>query len=347
YNQWIESFSDVQRPNGELPGIVPSGGWGFNWGSGPAWDSAYILIPWYVYLYTGDDTAIRENYDGMRRYLDYCAEMADDHILSFGLGDWCHVDRERIIPVEITSTGYYYADGVALARFADILGRPDEAGEYAELAGKIKNAFNREFHKGDGMYANGEQTALGCALYQGLTSESNRAKTAAKLAESIESNGKRVDFGILGAKYVPRALSDNGYVELAYEMITQPEFPGWAHWLDKGATTLWENWNGDSSKNHIMFGDISAWMYQYVAGIVPDENNPGFKRFTLRPNPISKMSWAEATHISKFGEIAIRWEREGDAVRISGKVPNGTSAVLVSPDGAETELNPGAFEMIL
>jgi alpha-L-rhamnosidase len=345
YNQWIESFSDVQRPNGELPGIVPSGGWGFNWGSGPAWDSAYILIPWYVYLYTGDDTAIRENYDGMRRYMDYCAEMADDHILSFGLGDWCHVDRERIIPVEITSTGYYHVDALALARFADLMGRADDAEAYARLAKNIKASFNKQFHKGNGLYADGEQTALGCAIYQGLVEDEHLAETAARLADAVKANSKRPDFGILGAKYVPRALSENGYVELAYEMITQREFPGWAHWLEQGATTLWENWNGASSKNHIMFGDISAWMYQYVAGIVPDPEHPGFKRFTLRPNPILQLSWAGATHISKYGEIAVRWERRDGVVVVCGKVPDGTSAVLVAPDGVETELSSGVFEV--
>ena len=208
-----------------IAGIVPSSGWGYNWGSGPAWDSVFIPDSVYIYVYTGDTSAIEKHYEGMRRYVDYCSRMATDNLVSFGLGDWCHWDRERIVPVEITSTGYYYIDTVILAKFAELTGRADDCQKYTELAAEIKKSFNAKYYKGDGLYHEGGQTTLGCALYQGLVEDSEKAKVAQKLNEAVIEFDYKVDFGILGAKYVPRALADNGYVETAYKILTQPEYP--------------------------------------------------------------------------------------------------------------------------
>ena len=289
YAQWLDSLVDVQRPSGQIPGIVPSCGWGYN-NIGPTWDSALLLIPWYVYLYTGDDSVIQKHYGAMIKYLDYCTQMADEHIISFGvLGDWCHVNPERMVDRALTDTAYYYVDALLLAKFADMLGDNDNSRYYSELSDKIKTAFNNKFYKGNGIYAEGEQTAMGCALYQGLVDESLKTEVVERLADAVEAAGVKPDFGILGAKYIPRVLADNGHAELAFKLITQPEFPGWVNWLNQGATTLWEFWDGAGSQNHIMFGDISAWFYQYLAGIVPDAAKPGFKHFLY---PAEFYCWA-------------------------------------------------------
>jgi alpha-L-rhamnosidase len=217
YRQWLENFPDTQRPSGQLPGIVPSCGWGFNWGSGPAWDNAMILIPWYIYLYTGDSSAIHSLYPAMKKYMDYCASMSTGNLISFGLGDWCHLDNSRIIPVEITSSAYYLTDCRVMARFAKMTGDKSGVKHYQDLGEKIRASLNAKYYKGGGLFGGGEQTALGCALYQGIVDDGEKAAVARKLAETVERNGFKVDFGILGAKYVPRALSDNGYAETAYK----------------------------------------------------------------------------------------------------------------------------------
>ena len=157
YAQWVESIADAQRPSGQLPGIVPTAGWGYNWGSGPAWDSAFILIPWYVYLFTGDDTAIRANYDAMKKYLDFCTAQADEHILSFGLGDWSHSDNTRMVDPAITSTGYYYVDTLTLARFARILGHKTDCQRFERLAVKIKRVLINASIVGTGSTAKGSR----------------------------------------------------------------------------------------------------------------------------------------------------------------------------------------------
>ncbi len=334
YHDWVQTIADAQRPNGQLPGIVPTTGWGYNWGSGPAWDSAFILIPWYVYLYSGETRILEENYEKMKRYIEFLGTLATDHIVSFGLGDWCHVDISRITDVRVTSTGYYYADTVVMMKCAELLGHKDDAKAFRTLASEIKDVFNKTFYHGDGVYAKGEMTALACALYQGLCPEKECAKTAAKLNEVVLANGCRTDFGILGAKYVPRALADYGYAETAYRLITQPAFPGWVDWINHGATTLWEAWGGGSSLNHIMFGDIAAWMMQYLAGIVPDERHPGFSGLTIRPFAPEGLDSLSVSYSVPAGKVKVNWKKENGRFRLDLTVPKGIPCRVCLPDGS-------------
>jgi alpha-L-rhamnosidase len=343
YEHWIDTIADTQRPSGQLPGIIPNSGWGYNCGNGPAWDSAFILIPWYIYLYTGRVNAIKAHYDAMKKYVDYCSYMADGNIVSFGLGDWCHVDQERIVDPALTSTAYYYVDALIIAKFAEILGRTGDIQSYTALAADIKKAFNKCFYRGNGIYAKGEQTAMGCALYQGLVDDSEKIHVVQKLVEAVNGNGVKPDFGILGAKYIPRALADNGNVALAYKLITQPDFPGWAHWLQQGTTTLWESWNGKDSKNHIMFGDISAWMYHYLAGVRPDPENPGFKNVIIQPNPVPGLDWARAAYKLPSGEIKLDWKLTGDKFELDIELPEHTTATVIMPDENSFSLKDGQY----
>lgn len=346
YTDWMNSLADCQRLSGQLPGIVPTAGWGYNWGSGPAWDSALFLIPWAVYLYTGDDSSIRQHYDAMKRYLDYCASRATDHIVSFGLGDWCHSDKSRMVDRALTDTGYYYTDTLLLSKMARIVRRPADHIVYIERAEEIRTAFNCAFYKGAGLYAKGEPTAMACALYQGLVDENEKAAVVTKLVESIEAGGVRSDFGILGAKYISRVLADYGHVDLAYQLITQPEFPGWMNWLNQGATTLWENWDGSGSQNHIMFGDIDAWMYQYLGGIAPDEESPGFRHVVIQPHPVPDLEWVLVEHRSPCGKFSSGWKRDGDRVVFSVEIPHGGAARIILPDGITDSVGCGKHRFV-
>ncbi len=340
YGEWLDTLADCQRPSGQVPAIVPCSGWGYNWGSGPAWDSALILIPWYVYLYTGDRSLIDRLYPAMARYVAYLGTLATNHIVHFGLGDWCSVDK-RSVPSALTSTAYYYADTCLLARVATLTGRKQEASDFEALAVQIRQAFNAMFYRGNGVYAEGQMTALACAVYQGLVEDDQRAAVVARLAEAVERNDGKVDFGILGAKYVPRALAENGRVDLAFKLFTQPDFPGWAHWLQQGATTLRENWDSSDSQNHIMFGDISACLYQYFAGIVPDPEHPGFSRVTLRPMPVEGLNAVSAWYRAPAGIIRSAWKREAHGITFDVTLPDGASGELCLPNGERIALAGG------
>lgn len=339
YASWLQTIQDCQRPNGQIPCIVPTGGWGYNWGCGPAWDGAFVMIPWYIYLYTGNDTPVRDHYPGIKRYLDYLGTLAENHIVRSGLGDWFHCDNSRKVSAAVTSTGYYYQFARTAAKYAELLGKAGDAEHFRSLAEEIFQAFNREFYQGSGIYAKGELTALSCPLYHGLVPDSEKNKVASKLADMVESGNCLCDFGILGAKYTPRVLCDTGRADLALKMIVHEEYPGWGHWVKEGATTLHESWKSTSSLNHIMFGDIAAWMMQYAAGIRPDERAPGFSKVTLAPAWQCGLTEVKAEYGSASGMIRVHWQKTGSDILFEAELPVNGKVIL--PDGTSRFLSKG------
>jgi len=327
YESWLRSFKEEQRPGGDYAGIIPTTGWGY--GIGPAWDSAYLIIPWYLYLYTGDIRPIEEHYEAWKRYLDSLGRLAKGFLVEAGLGDW--VPAETVTPTAVTSTGYYYGDALLMSRFAAILGKAEEARVYTELAGNIRAAFQAAFIKADGSVANGSQTALSAALFWGLAPEALRDKIADRLVRAVAARDDHLDVGILGAKYLFRALSDMGRTDLALRILRQKTPPSYGDWLERGATTLWEDWGDGSSRNHVMFGDVSAWFIQYLAGINADPGNPAFRRLILRPRPAGGLASARAWHESPFGRIESDWAIEGGTFRWRILVPPGTTAEIHVP----------------
>lgn len=330
YTKWIRDFSDEQQPSGEIPAIIPTGGWGYYWGNGPAWDSALILIPWYLYVYSGDLGILSSAYTSMKRYVDFLSTRAENHLVSWGLGDWCPV-RTQVPPI-VTSTGYYYKDVSTLAQIAALLGKSEDAAKYTALAAEIRNAFNTTFYDSlSGNIADGSQTALTCALYQGLVEEKNTERIVNLLEKKLQQSDLNFDCGILGTKYLFNVLSTFDKQELAYSRINSTAYPGWGYWLTKGATTLWESWDGSASRIHVMFGDVSAWFYKTLAGLQPDDKNPGFKHFIVKPYFAPDLTWVKAEYNSLYGLISSAWERQNGRITLHVKVPVNTSASIYLP----------------
>lgn len=336
YTKWLEDIADEQRPTGEVPAIVPTAGWGYFWGNGPAWDNAMVLIPWYLYQYSGDKGILQKMYLHIKRYVDYLSTRAEGHIVKIGLGDWAPAKTKT--PVEVTSTAYYYMDAALLSRMAGVLGYSGDKENYAGLSRQIHDAFNKQFYQGKGIYDAGSQTALACALYQGL-SEDHLDETVAALVRAVKNSDDHLDCGILGTKYLLHALSDNGRSDVAYKIVNQRTFPSWGNWIEQGATTLWEQWNGTESRNHIMYGDVSAWFYRNLAGIAPDDRQPGFKQIIFRPYFAPDLTWVKATHQSLYGEISAGWKREGNAINYTITIPANTKGEIVLPADKKIAVN--------
>ncbi|MBI5819406.1 MAG: glycoside hydrolase family 78 protein [Verrucomicrobia bacterium] len=337
YTKWMRDFRDEQRLTGELPGIVPTAGWGYKWGNGPAWDSAYVLIPWYLHQYRGDRRILAEHYDRLKLYVDYLTTRATNGIVSIGLGDWCPAKTKT--PANITSTAYYYADAVIVSKIAAMLGKKDEAARYAALAADIKKAFNGAFFDPKTkQYGGGTQTALSCALYQGLVEPQHVAAVVSNLVANVAAQKGHLDCGILGTKYLLHALTDNGRTDVAYTVATQTTPPSWGDWIKRGATTLWEDWEGKSSLNHIMFGDISAWFYETLAGIRPDPAAPGFKKMIIRPIVAGDLKWVRACHDSLHGRIVSDWKCDGKKFILDVIIPANTTATVFVPARSHAEV---------
>lgn len=340
YEKWIQDIMDEQQPDGNVAAIIPTSGWGYEWGNGPAWDSALLIIPWTLYVYQGDGRLLEKAYPAMAKYVDYMGSRAKGHIASHGLSDWTPVETKT--PTEVTSTGYYYLDVQILARAAEALGKTDDAKKYVALAEQIRAAYNQKLYKGDGVYSIGSQTAQSCALHQGFVPAAERSKVEAKLTEVVEKNNAYPDFGILGSKYIFRSLSEAGRSDLAFAMATKDDKKSYGTWIRRGATTFWEDWGDGASRNHIMFGDVSAWWYQNLAGIrladtvsaVALKNNPGdiaFKRIVIAPVPVQGLDWVKAEHDSPYGVIRSQWKKANGLFKLDIDVPVNTTATVCLP----------------
>lgn len=332
YTKWLHDLADAQQADGGLPGIVPSSGWGYGFLNGPAWDSAYVLIPWYMFEFYGDKRVLEEHFDGMKKYVDWVTGRAENGIVSYGLGDWCPADTRT--SASVTSTAFYYRDARIVSHAASLLNRKDDADKYEQLANQIRDAFNREFlNRGTGLYSNGSQTALGCALYEGLAPEDQHERVVENLLKAVQAKNNHLDTGILGAKYVPNALLDAGHADVVYAMFSQRTQPGYGWWIEQGATTLWEQWNGDDSRNHIMFGDISAWFYKALGGI--RNTGHGWRKFAIHPSFVDGLTSVSAHYDSINGRIASSWKIDRKMLELNIEVPANTRAEVYLPVDAK------------
>ena len=331
YEKWMADHRDEQQPNGVLPAIIPTDGWGYHWANGPDWTSTIAVIPWNIYLFYGDIKILADNYENIKRYVDHIAEEYPTGITDWGLGDWVPV--KSVTPKEFTSTAYYFVDATILAKAAKILGKHAESEKYFALAEKIKNALNEKYlNRETGMYGSGLQTELSFPLQWNLVPDDMRAKVAENLAKRVLADNKHIDVGLLGTKAILNALSENGYAGLAYEVAAQETFPSWGWWIVNGATTFYENWpldaESDISMNHIMFGEINAWYYKALGGILPDEKNPGFKNVILKPHFVEGLNHFEAKHKGPYGTIVSSWEKQKRRVEYKVEIPAGSTATL-------------------
>ena len=342
YEKWLADHRDEQQPNGVLPAIIPTSGWGYTWANGPDWTSTIAIIPWNIYLFYGDDRLLRDCYENIRRYVEHINLISPSGLTDWGLGDWIPVKSEA--SKELTSSLFYFTDVSILSKAATIFGKKGDAEKYSALALKIKNAINTKFlNRETAIYASGFQTELSAPLHWGVVPDELKRQVAANLAKRVIADGKHIDVGLLGTKTILNALSANGYADLAYEVALQKTYPSWGWWIVNGATTLYENWpvdaKSDISLNHIMFGEIGAWFYKSLGGIYPDEQQPGFKNIILRPDFVKGLGRFEATHIGPYGKITSAWKRKGSEIIYQVTIPpNSTASLLLKGSAIREEL---------
>jgi alpha-L-rhamnosidase len=220
-----------------------------------------------------------------------------------------------------------------LAKAAKLFGKTEDYKTYTLLAEKIKTAFNKKyFNAAKGIYGSGFQTELSVPLLWGIVPDQYKKQVAKSLADRVLADSIKLDVGLLGTKAILNALSENGYANIAYRLASSTDYPSWGYWIKNGATTLYENWpidaGSDISMNHIMFGEISAWLYKALGGIRPDPAQPGFKNILLEPHFVPGLDSFSAAHTGPYGEIKSSWKRVGNKVVYTVTVPAGSTAAL-------------------
>jgi len=353
YEKWLADHRDEQQPNGVLPDIIPTPGWGY-WspkadGNGLDWTSTIALIPWELYLFYDDIKHLSDCYYNIKRYVDYALSLSRDGLVCWGRGDWVPVTKKT--GKTLICSCFLYKDLEILSEASRLCGHPEDYEKYSSLAKKVRQAINDKFlDKTTGRYADGMQTAQSLPLYFGVTPKENVKDVAAALAERVKEDKYHVNAGVHGAKAVLHALSANGYGEMAYKMASATDFPSWGYWIKGGRTTLSENWRLDAGKdnsdNHVMFGDISAWFYRSLGGINPDPEQPGFKHIILRPIFPHGMKEFSCSYTSKYGRIVSGWQRKGAKVEYQVTIPEGCIATLITEDGTINKLTAGTQTLI-
>jgi alpha-L-rhamnosidase len=354
YSKWSGDLADSQHPDGAIPDVSPN--YWPNYHDDLTWPSTFIFVPGMLYDEYNDRRALERYYPAMRQWLDHIRGFVKDGLISKDqYADWCvppedpklihSQDPARVTDKTLIASSYYYELLRVVARYARILDKPTEAADLEMLATQVNNAFQLRFYKpAEGVYSNATQTSSVLPLYFQMIPAENRAAVVASLAHNIEDvTHGHVGTGLVGAQWLMRTLSDNGHADLAYTIATQKTYPGWGYMVAKGATTIWELWNGDTadpamnSGNHVMqIGDLAVWMYEYLAGIRPDPEQPGFKHVLIRPYAAGDLSSVKASHKSMYGTIASAWKRDARMFTLNVTIPPNTTATVWVPGKAET-----------
>ena len=314
---------------------MPTSGWGYQWGNGPAWDSAFVLIPWYLYDYCGDTRVFAEHYDGMKRYVDYMTSKAKkDHLVSHRPGRLGAL--QTATPVISPRRGYYYVDAPIVARRPRrLLGKSRRR---QEIRRPGRQPFGKRsmpnFYTGNGVYANGSQTALSCALYQGLADPRqgpSSSPDSPQTSSSTTTISTRASWA-RNTSFTRSATTADTIWPTALPRRTTP--PSWGYGLSAAPRRSGKTGTAAARSNHVMFGDISAWFYKTLAGINVDPASPAFKHFIIKPNVVGDLTSARAAYNSIRGPIVSDWKTDKEGLHLTVTIPANTTATVSLPGEA-------------
>jgi alpha-L-rhamnosidase len=355
FTKWLADLAAEQAPNGGVPMVIPDpmkrSAFGRTAGGSAAWADAATICPWTIYQCYGDQRILEQQYASMAAWVGYMAGQASDRYLwttGFHFGDWLDYrgrggfDTTPMTDKELIATAFFAYSTSLLQKAAVVLGKTDDAAQYAELLAKIKAAFTAEFVSANGRVGPNSQTSYVLALHFDLLPEDLRPSAAARLAEEVRKFGYHLTTGFVGTPYLCHVLSRFGYTDLAYELLNQESYPSWLYPVKKGATTIWERWDGIkpdgsfqdagmNSFNHYAYGAIGDWMYRVAAGIDTAEDAPGYKHVTIQPQPGGGLTHVRAALRSPYGEIVSAWQLTDADFRLQATVPPNTRATVRIP----------------
>jgi len=356
YRKWLKDMAVDQSEDGAIGDVIPNV---LGNGGRTGWADAGVVIPWTVYLNYGDVKVLENQYESMKKWIGFMETSAGEDYLwteNWHYGDWLSFDDNKsnymgaFTTTDLIATAYYSYSSSIVSKVAAVLGEDEDAAYYSNLSDKVKQAFNQEFVTPNGRLVAHTQTAYTLALAFDLLDDDQSLKAGNHLAKEVESF-EHITTGFLGTPLISLTLTDIGRNDLAYNLLNRKEYPSWLYPVTMGATTIWERWDGQkpdstfqdagmNSFNHYAYGAIGKWMYQVVAGIGIDENNPGYKNVIIQPRPGGGLTSAKATHESMYGTIISGWELEGETLTMEVEIPVNTSATINIPGGpAEILIN--------
>jgi alpha-L-rhamnosidase len=368
YERWEYDFLDTQDAGGNFPNVTP--GPEFDAFNSPWWGGCGVWLPWEWYQYYGDDTLLREAYPAMKRYVDYLDTVAKDGLQEWGLADWYAVEETPVALIN-TPAHVHYADVVS--RTAAMLGKTEEAKQYAAIAARLRQTLNERFlDPATGIYGQAGWKVAPCnapkpleelhscwwsgdrpctqagqvlALAMDIPPKEVRGQVVQALLKEIEAHHGRLSTGFVSTPYLLRVLRDLA-PDAGWKMTTTGEIPSWLSMTrGSGSDVMKETWAGGAALMPSLGGNIAAWNMEALAGIRPDPTGPGFKRIIIKPNIVGDLKWVNAHHDSPYGRIVSKWRREGASLVMEVAIPPNTTATVYVParEGtAVTELDQPA-----
>jgi alpha-L-rhamnosidase len=337
YRKWFNDMDDARNhKTGFVTHTAPFAGGG----GGPAWGSAYVIMPWLYFNYYGDTTLLRQHYAGMKQWVEYLQTRTDAKGLitheepnGWCLGDWCTPSRVQI-PEPFVNTAYFYHVTDLMAKAAAVLGKKDDRTKFINLAQQIKKNFNTAyFNATTNTYWQSRQGAEVFALAFGLADGENYYGIFNSLLNHLEKINYHFDTGILATPLLLNVLAQNSRDDIAYKIMSQEKGVGFGYLLDDKNSTLWESWNGGGSHTHPMFGSVVEWLYSSIGGIKAEAGNPGLKHFIIAPKPVADLTFCKSSYNSLYGKIRSEWKtNEKGNLDILIEVPQNTSATFVLPN---------------
>lgn len=360
FRKWLRDLRNDQAETGEVSQVVPDIlGWK---NTATIWCDSVAMIPWTLYEIYGDQSFLTENYAAMKKYLVAVERTMKDGIVVEGqqYGDWLALDNEhyaddgchgRTDPYFIATV--FYAECLKITGYtAELVGEKGYAEECREKYDYTLKRMREEYFTAGGRFALDTITAQVLALYFGIVPEAYRKELAQRLNDNVIAHGYRAVTGIIGTRYLPFALADNGYFETAGKIILNEECPGWLYQVKMGATTMWERWdsilpdgtpkaNGMNSFNHYFFGSVMEFIYRRICGI--DCSSPGFAKIKIRPAYVEGIESIRGEYDSVVGKITAGYQVQNGKIEYFATVPEGVPATVILPNEEEREITDGTF----
>ena len=350
--KFMQDIVDAQTSQGAFtnvsPNTLPFGGGGTEgtsaWNEGmvgaPGWGDAGVIVPWTTWVQYGNKAIIEQNWDAMKRWMDFIQSRNPDFLRKKGVGpnfaDWLAPDEHT--NKDLLATAYWGLIAQMMSQMAHAIGKEDDAKRYDDVVQNIRSAFQKAYIKENSEVGTGTQTSYVVALYTKMAPESLESVLVDKLVKEIESRNWHLSTGFLGTPFLLFTLADHGRSDVAYRLLLNETYPSWGYMLSKGATTWWERWNGDTgdpsmnSYNHYAFGSVIAWVYRYAAGIDTTPESPGFKEIVIHPHLDSRMTSARAEYDSVYGKIISDWSgTPAGPFSLRVTIPANTSAKVFLP----------------
>ena len=352
YTEWLKDMAADQSENGSVPWVVPDV---IAKGGAHGWADAAVIVPWNVYRYYGDTQILINQYESMKAWVGYMSDQAGDSYLwkpaVRQFGDWLAFATTRsdypgaTTDKDLLANAYFYHSVDLMSKIARILDKDQDAAFYEDMKVNIKKSFNEEYVTPKGRLSSNTQTAYVVALSFGLLPKDKELLAAERLAADVNSFG-HITTGFLGTPDICQMLTKYGYIDEAYKLLYRKDYPSWLYPISKGATTIWERWDGQkpdgsfqkismNSFNHYAYGAVGDWLYSKVAGIDLNSDVPGFKEFILKPHPGNEMNNVKASHESPYGTIISEWVLSDGNMEMKVTIPVNTSAQICVPSTGE------------